>query len=543
MLQTNVKMKVIWKLTFLLAIGCTVSRETTVETNTGTKIIGTTKEVNVFGESKFVDNYLGIPYAEPPVGNLRFRNAVPKRSLKTPLDASKHGKPCYGMNMFPNWKELGERSEDCLFLNIYVPANTTGGLAVMVYIHGGALVHGASNYYVSDTLSVFGNVIVVTFNYRLSILGFLTTEDKYARGNYAFSDQHLAIKWVHENILAFGGDPNRITLVGQSAGGNSISVQSLYEGNVGLFKRTILQSGAGIPRPIKLNIAKPKEDARKLGNFVGCRNTESSKLLIDCLRKVPAEDLYRILNNVSNGFFDSYPIPFRVHYDGTFVKNKSRDLVGVAVTAGRDLFTSLDVMVGFNSHEGCFFVGPFANVGEPDNFTPNRTFYENTLVPRALEIAFDKNPSRQLRDLILQVYTNWDNPNDALLMRESFVNLYTDIFFAETSLDYVNNHHRLSSVNKTYVYAFDVLRNVDFFSAPSWCTKGTHGDEMHFEFFEEANGLTNLIHGFEDYVSENWERDLAKNIMMLWTNFAKTGCVFCFCCVSYSSKPDFMVRC
>ena len=514
--------------TILFGIGQTISSETSVQTNIGT-IIGTTKEVNVFGESKYVENYFGIPYAEPPVGNLRFRNAVPKRKLTTPLDASKHGKPCYEMNLLSNWKGVGERSEDCLFLNVYVPANTTGGLAVMVYIHGGALVHGASNYYVSDTLAVFGNVIVVTINYRVSIFGFLSTDDIFARGNYAFSDQHLAIKWVHENIQAFGGDPNRITLVGQSAGGNSISIQSLYEGNVGLFKRAILQSGAGIPRPFEFNFAKPKEDARKLGKLVGCRNTESSKLLIDCLRAVSADDLYKTLNNVSNGFFDNYPLPFLFHHDGTFTKSKYRDLVGAANTAGRDLFASIDVMVGFNSHEGCLFVGPVASVeGEPDNFTPNRTFYENTLVPRALELTFNKKASKRLRDLILQVYTNWGNPKDAFLVRENFVNLYTDIIFAETSLDYVKNHHRLSSANNTYLYEYDVLRNAILFPSPSWCTKGTHGDEMHFQFFEEANGLTNLMDGFGDYVSEDWERDLAKIIMTLWTNFAKTGYVLCF---------------
>ena len=195
------------------------------------------------------------------------------------------------------------------------------------------------------------------------------------------------------------------------------------------------------------------------------------------------------------------------------MKSKSRGQIGAAFPAGRDLFTSLDVMVGFNSHEGCFFVGPVASLeGEPDNFTPNRTFYENTLVPRPLELAFHKKSSKLLRNLILQVYINWDYPNDALLIRESFVNLYTDIIFAETILDYVKNHHRLSSANKTYLYAFDVLRNTDFFSSPSWCTRDTRGDELHFEFFEEANGLTNLIHGFENYVSEDWERNLAKVI-------------------------------
>ena len=512
----------ILNLAFLLVIECVVS-ETIVQTNTGI-IIGTTKEINVFGETKLVENYLGIPYAEPPIGKLRFRNAVPKHKSMTPLDATKHGNPCYQMNIFPAWKEL-ERSEDCLFLNVYAPANNSGGLAVMIFFHGGALVHGASDYYISDTLSVYGNVIVVTFNYRLSIFGFLTTEDKFARGNYALSDQHLAIRWVHENIQAFGGDPDQITLFGQSAGGNFISIQSLYEGNIGLFKRAILQSGVGIPRPFEFAFAEPKEDTRKLANIVGCKNIKSSEVLIDCLRDVPSEELYKTLNNFSNGFFDQYPLPFILNTnDGKFMKSNSRDLIMCADPAGRNLFSSIDLMVGFNSNEGCFFVSPLAGVEDPENFTPNRTFYENTVVPTALQIAFDKKPPNLIRDLILQVYTNWNDPEHTLLIRENFVNLYTDIIFAETSLDFVKNHHILSKANnKTYLYEFDVLRNVKLLPAPSWCTRGTHGDELHFQFFEEADGLANFIQGFEDYQTEDWERDLAKEIMTMWTNFAKTG--------------------
>ena len=117
------------------------------------------------------------------------------------------------------------------------------------------------------------------------------------------------------------------------------------------------------------------------GNTVGCRNTESSKSLIDCLITKHAGDLFQTLNNISNGFFDNYTLPILVHYDGRFLKSKYRDPIGAANTVRRDFFTSFDAMVDLNSHDGCFFVDPVASVeGEPDN-TPNRTFYENALVP------------------------------------------------------------------------------------------------------------------------------------------------------------------
>ena len=195
-----------------------------------------------------------------------------------------------------------------MFLNVHVPAVNSGGLAVMVYIHGGGFSNGASDAYVADTLAVYGDVVVVTFNYRLSNFGFLNTEDGHARGNYAFADQHLAIRWVHDHIEAFGGDPNKVTLFGASAGGVGVIIQSLYEGNDGLFQRGIAQSGATIPRPYDISFANPRENARRLGKVVGCDSQDSAKL-IRCLRTVPAEVLYSTLNNVSNELL-GFPLPF-----------------------------------------------------------------------------------------------------------------------------------------------------------------------------------------------------------------------------------------
>ena len=518
-------------MTILLGDGLAVGPPI-AETSIGI-IIGHLKEVSVFGETKYVENFLGIPYAEPPVGELRFQNAVPKLNLTAPLNATKHGKPCYQMNIF-NWAEL-ERSEDCLFLNVYVPANNQGGLPVMIFFHGGALVHGASDYYVSDTLASFGNVIVVTFNYRLSIFGFLSTGDKFAPGNYAFSDQHLAIKWVNENIQSFGGDPEKITLFGQSAGGNSISFQSVYKGNSDLFKRAILQSGAGIPRPWEVSFAEPKKDAQKLGNIVGCPSTTSSKRLIECLMDVPAEELYNVLNNASNGFFAKFPLPFIVNtVDGEFIKTQSRDFLGFD-QAGRDFFASRDFMIGITSNEGCFFVSPTAGVMDPENFNPDRTMYRETLIPIALRYAFNTDPPKLVKDLMVQVYTYWNDSTDSLLTRNNFVNLYTDIIFAETSLEVTKEHTKLAIGNATtYLYEFDVLTSAKVLPSPSWCNRGTHGDELHFQFFEETGGLIKYIGGFENYEPEDWEQDYAKIIMTTWTNFAKTGYFYIFITFFYN---------
>ena len=138
-----------------------------------------------------------------------------------------------------------------------------------------------------------------------------------------------------------------------------------------MFKRAILQSGAGIPRPWEVTFADPKKDAQKLGNIVGCRSAKSSKRLIECLRRVPAEDLYNVLNNASNGFFAKFPLPFIANtVDGTFIKTESRDLLGFD-QAGRDIFASRDIMIGITSNEGCFFVSPVAGVMDPENFNPD----------------------------------------------------------------------------------------------------------------------------------------------------------------------------
>ena len=155
----------------------------------------------------------GIPYAEPPVGDLRFRDPVPHRGWSGVRDASQHGNTC---------PSSSGGNEDCLFLNVYT-ANIIGRRPVMVWIHGGSFNGGSGNSgNFPPDLYVPEDVVFVTLNYRLGVLGFLSTGDRFAPGNYAMKDMILALKWVRNNILNFGGDPDNVTIFGESAGGSAV---------------------------------------------------------------------------------------------------------------------------------------------------------------------------------------------------------------------------------------------------------------------------------------------------------------------------------
>jgi bile salt-stimulated lipase len=166
--------------------------------------------------------FKGIPYAEPPIGNLRFRNPVPHRGWSGVRDASEHGEHC----PHSGWFGLDSGGvEDCLFLNVY-SSSLTGSRAVMVWIHGGAFDSGSGDSWVyGPDFLVNDGVVVVTINYRLGALGFLATGDGAAQGNWGLKDMVEALRWVRSNIARFGGNPNAVTVFGESAGSASVSLK------------------------------------------------------------------------------------------------------------------------------------------------------------------------------------------------------------------------------------------------------------------------------------------------------------------------------
>jgi para-nitrobenzyl esterase len=204
---------------------------------------------------------------------LRWRSPQPVAPWQGIRDVTRPGNVC------PQPTETGAKgAEDCLYLNVTVPRTGAGHLPVMVWIPGGGFVEGAGSDYDPATLAERGGVIVVTLNYRLGALGFLLTGDDPAAGNFGLADQQAGLRWVRDNIAAFGGDPKNVTLFGQSAGGYSVCAQLAAPAARGLFGKAIIQSGPC--GNTFMSIADAHERGTRLAAQLGCPD-------IACLRAKP----------------------------------------------------------------------------------------------------------------------------------------------------------------------------------------------------------------------------------------------------------------
>ncbi|CAL1292758.1 unnamed protein product [Larinioides sclopetarius] len=210
------------------------------------KIEGVTSQI----EGLPVKAFLGIPYAKPPVGSLRFLKPNPVEPWDNIFQANKQPPACmqYTEGPFPWYDDMPGKSEDCLYLNIYTPFFASKGskFAVLFWIYGGGYTIGSNRMDVYDgsALAETEGVVVVTTNYRLGLFGFLTTNTSDAPGNMGMYDAVMALQWVYDNIEYFGGDKDRITLIGESAGSSAVSLLCVSPLTKGLFSRAIMQSAS-----------------------------------------------------------------------------------------------------------------------------------------------------------------------------------------------------------------------------------------------------------------------------------------------------------
>lgn len=242
------------------------------------------------------DVYRGIPYASPPIGDLRWRAPQPPELRQEVFDASTFGAMCpQGFG----WNSPGQGSEDCLILNVWTPAGDhPSPLPVMVWIHGGGFRFGSSHNptFNGQALSEKGDVVVVSFNYRLDILGFLALPELAAEsplgssGSYGFLDQVAALKWVQDNIAAFRGDAENITIFGESAGSVSVCQHLAAPMSRGLFQRAIMQSGGCFLSVTDFrdhSLAEAYVEGHRAAKATGCATEED---VLSCLRsKAPIE--------------------------------------------------------------------------------------------------------------------------------------------------------------------------------------------------------------------------------------------------------------
>ena len=244
-------------------------------------------------QAKGVRAFLGLPYAQPPVGDLRWRAPRPATPWTGVRPAAAFAPACPQRGVSMPGEPPPRTAEDCLYLNVWTPAKPRGRLPVIVWIHGGGWTNGATSLtlYAGDALAARG-VVVVSIAYRLGALGFLahpalSAEDAGSSGDYGLMDQVAALRWVQRNIAAFGGDPGNVTIAGQSAGAMSVSLLMASPEAKGLFHRAIAQSG-GVFEPLELApgylLANAEKDGATFAKTLGATTAAQ-------LRALPVEAL------------------------------------------------------------------------------------------------------------------------------------------------------------------------------------------------------------------------------------------------------------
>lgn len=239
------------------------------------------------------DAFLGIPYAAPPVGDLRWHAPQAPAAWPGIRDATTAGPQCPQRGRPGQPPVVG--NEDCLYLNVVTPVDTRrdAQLPVMVWVHGGGFISGSGSDYDPARLVEMGHVIVVTLNYRLGALGFLDLPELAAQGpyagNYALADQQAALGWVRRNAMAFGGDPGNVTLFGQSGGGLAVCAHLAAPGSVDLFQKAIVQSGPCGIQFITGTVAQQR--GATVAATLGCPPGGDT---LECLRAEPAADFVNV---------------------------------------------------------------------------------------------------------------------------------------------------------------------------------------------------------------------------------------------------------
>ncbi|CAO2623910.1 Neuroligin-4, X-linked [Lemmus lemmus] len=465
-----------------------------------------------------VEQFLGVPYAAPPTGERRFQPPEPPSSWPGVRNATRFAPVCPQHlderallhDMLPVWftanldtlaAYVQDQSEDCLFLNVYVPAGADardpgGKKPVMVYIHGGSYMEGTANLIDGSILASYGDVIVITVNYRLGVLGFLSTGDQAAKGNYGLLDQIQALRWVEENAGAFGGDPKRVTIFGSGAGASCVSLLTLSHYSEGLFQKAIIQSGTALSS-WAVNY-QPAKYTRALAEQVGCGASDTAEL-VSCLRGTGWRELSR--QRVTPA---AYHVAFGPVIDGDVIPDDPQILME------QGEFLNYDIMLGVNQGEGLRFVDGLVDV-------------DDTVAPGDFDLAVSGFVDRlygypegkdALRETIKFMYTDWADRENAETRRKTLVALFTDHQWVAPAVATADLHAQYGS--PTYFYAFYHRCQGD--AKPAWAD-AAHGDEVPYVFGVPMVGPTEIF-------ACNFSRNdvmLSAVVMTYWTNFAKTG--------------------
>ncbi|XP_072939810.1 juvenile hormone esterase-like [Epargyreus clarus] len=367
----------------------------------------------------FYYSFEGIRYAEAPVKNLRFKPPVPKRPWTTVLNATKPGFVCPQPEILHTKDQM---SEDCLFLNIYTPANYYNKLLpVMVFVHTGNFIYSSGNSepVYGPQILIRQDIIVVTMNYRLGALGFLSLCTEEASGNAGIKDVLLALKLVHSNIERFGGDPNKVTLGGNGAGSAIVQYLMLTNQSKSLFQRVLTHSASVLTEKYIQN--RPRDKAISLGKELGLKWTDDDTLL-QKLKKVNALDIVIAQEAINkrdpqSGFRISSPFSPTVENEGP-----TAILTRPPLELMREgLIQNIPIMMGYNNQEGLESFSELAK--NPEIITKLNTHFE-LCIPADIAYPYGSVERRNLALQIKEFYFSCENIT--FVKVQNFIDLVSD---------------------------------------------------------------------------------------------------------------------
>jgi para-nitrobenzyl esterase len=440
-----------------------------------------------------VASYKGIPYAKTPTGDLRWKAPEAPSDSDEDFDASDYGDSAIQTEWFSEKASYREQSEDCLTLNVWTSSpNTDAKKPVMVFFHGGAYGWGGTGdplYDGQNFTEAHDDVILVTANYRLGIMGFI--DFSAVEGGEAYSDapnlglrdQILALQWIKENIEQFGGDPDNVTIFGESAGGGTTSLLMITDEAKELFKRCISESGS-------VALTYSKEDCRNqtevLMELAGAKNMQDLLALSeDRLKELNAT----VINEDGYTLNDLVNMPQR---DGKLLPGT---LEGVYQAFSEEPAMSKDLLIGTNKNEWNYWIGEMAVGDAEENYLAFKSWMESRFAQDTSEMD---ESGRETVDDFLTLQSDKEEPWKT-------VELYNDLAFRVPACIEAANH--ADAGGNSYMYYWTYPSAIERYGA-------CHAVELSYVF----NNLEDT-----DFTGEDPSEELAVKIQEAWVNFAKTG--------------------
>ncbi|XP_070160420.1 juvenile hormone esterase-like isoform X2 [Polyergus mexicanus] len=474
------------------------------------------KLIGIIDENIQGGNYItfrGIPYAKPPVGKLRFKDPAPPEPWSGSRDSSKHGNVAVQKDLTTR-EMIGD--EDCLYLNVYtVDIESWRKRPVMVWIHGGGFSIGSGDAFIyGPDYIVRKDVVLVTLNYRLGVLGFLNLNDEVATGNQGMKDVVMALRWVQKNISKFTGDPENVTIFGESAGGAIVHYLTLSPLSEGLFHKAISQSGvAANPWAFNEWTNKAMNKGFQLAEYLG-RATSDPKVAYEFLKTIDARKLreaeQKLLTKTeclqhviafTPSLDHESPNPFFSEHPSTLIRRQVK----------------VPYILGCNSCEGSYFAcSNLIRRLNKETFKELDSDFKKTILPRVLS-TLPQIPIT-IEELRFLYFGNKTVSEEALINYADFLG---DVLFYRGIMEIADTQMSSDTNEPTYLYIFSYESETSPWKKFLNITLPgvTHSEELFYLFYPYMIKYL----GFSTLASDSKDYKIMNRLTQMWTDFAKTG--------------------